>query len=461
MGLLGSVVALGIIAWNMNLANQLFGRAGGKPAEIHVNTAQILGPLPRPWRNIAQGGEGKDYDFLPVVDKIKALHTDMIRIDHVFDFYDVVYRNSNNQMVYDFSKLDKVIKGITASGAKPFIVLSYLPSIMQTETMTDKPSDWQEWKKLIQKTVEHISGTNGLGIEGVYYEVWNEPDLFGGWKINGAKSYLDLYRHTVMGAMQAQKVKAYKIGGPATTAFYPNWINGLLQYSIENNLKLDFISWHRYDKKLDKFESDMNQAEAILEDYPQISGVEKIISEWGFDSRNNQGYDNLTGAAQLIAVANLMPAKIDKGFVFELQDSKDPDGKDLWGRWGLLAAQAFGSKPKARYEAMNWLEKLGNDRLVISGRGSWVNATAAARPGKTENDKVTQVLLANWDDNGRHVENVPIFFHQIEPGDFKVTKQILGGPTSGSLESTDSADLKILVTMPVNSVMLVELEKIK
>src|SRR3972149_1571123 len=52
------------------------------------------------------------------------------------------------------------------------------------------------WQNLAQKTVEHVSGKAGLNLSNVYYEVWNEPDLFGGYKVYGGKNYLDLYSHS-------------------------------------------------------------------------------------------------------------------------------------------------------------------------------------------------------------------------------------------------------------------------
>ena len=64
--------------------------------------------------------------------------------------------------------------------------------------ITGTPTDWGAYQLVIQKTVEHLS--KDRGIDNVMYEVWNEPDLFGGWKTYGPKNYLTLYSYAAHGA---------------------------------------------------------------------------------------------------------------------------------------------------------------------------------------------------------------------------------------------------------------------
>ena len=44
-------------AWQLKIVREFFGQASGVPANLIIDTQAILGPLPRPWRNLAQGGE--------------------------------------------------------------------------------------------------------------------------------------------------------------------------------------------------------------------------------------------------------------------------------------------------------------------------------------------------------------------------------------------------------------------
>jgi len=152
------------------------------------------------------------------------------------------------------------------------------PSIAKDGSILNYPNNWADWETKVKEMVEHISGRGGLAISDVYYEVWNEPDLFGRFKIGGSKNYLDLYSHAAIGASRAVNTLPYKIGGPATTGYYENWMRGLLNFVNANGLRLDFLSWHRYSKNLDNYLTDVNGARGLLADY-NLAGREMIITE--------------------------------------------------------------------------------------------------------------------------------------------------------------------------------------
>jgi len=64
-----------------------------------------------------------------------------------------------------------------------------MPGVIAKDgNIINPPNDWNEWTLVVQKTIEHYSGKNDRNMNGVYYEVWNEPDLaqFGGWKRDSA-----------------------------------------------------------------------------------------------------------------------------------------------------------------------------------------------------------------------------------------------------------------------------------
>ena len=293
--------------------SRLWSEATGKKAEIVVEADKELGLMPRPWNNFGQGGESSDGMLSPTVEAMKALKPDYVRLDHIYDFYNAVEKE-NGQLKFNFLKLDQEVDAILKMGAKPFFALSYMPPAL-AENVTDEPRDWVEWQTVVKTTIEHYSGTKGKNIPGVYYEVWNEPDLFGDWKIDGAKNYGQLYRQTVMAANQATEVQPFKLGGPATTGFYSNWMTGLLRQVSQENLRLDFISWHRYSQEASGFTEDVTALTKILIQFPELALKERIISEWGLDSGNNPAYDNQVGAAQAVAAAREMLGKIGRAHV--------------------------------------------------------------------------------------------------------------------------------------------------
>lgn len=448
--LVGLIIITLVSVFNLRVVREYFSRASGQSASISIDVQSDLGPMPRPWRNLAQGGEAFDWDMTPIVPKVRALNPDYIRIDHIYDFYEIVNRDGSGQLTFDFSKLDPVLEDIKATGATPFIALSYMPPVLAKDDIVSEPKNWEEWQLTVQKTIEHISGTRGFS--NVYYEVWNEPDLFGKWSRSGDRNYLTLYLYSSRGARLAKGVRPFKLGGPAITALYKNWFYDFMGYARRNNLKLDFFSWHRYNFKIERFQEDILEVQSWMQDFPEYGGMEMVISEWGHNSENDPGYDNALGAAHTVATSIEMIGSISKAFVFEIEDGKDPKGQARWGRWGLLTHQSHGAEVKPRYSALRLLDRIGATRLVSTGNGSWVKAAA----GRSIDDTVT-VVLANYDASGRNVETVPITFNNLFNGSYTLKQSFLNrNPTSSLIQVSDFRTTTQL-TMPANSVAFIEL----
>lgn len=446
------VVVISIMAGvsQLKVIREFFSQASGEEANIIVDTQGVLGPMPRPWRNLAQGGEAFDWRLQPLVPKVKALKPEYIRIDHIYDFYEIV-KGSPGNITFDFSKMDPIIDDILATGAKPYIALSYMPPAISAGDIVDKPVNWADWQLTIQKTIEHYSGTRG--ISDIYYEVWNEPDLFGGWKYYGDKSYITMYSYAARGAANARGVKPFKLGGPGITALYKNWFMALAKFATENNVRLDFFSWHRYNTDIDQYKKDMTEARAWLAEFPQLEPtLELHITEWGHDSNIHPGYDSAYSAAHTVAGAIEMVNIVQRAFAFEIQDGKDPAGQTYWGRWGMFTAVDKGAVAKPRYYALQMLDSIGDQRLQLLGKGYWVKALAARNAAGN-----TEVVLANYDQLGRHAETVPVTFTNIVPGSYTITKKLLSGQLLTEKVATTEAILQTTISMPVNSVAKLEL----
>jgi beta-xylosidase len=446
-----SVVII-VSASRFDTIRDFFSQAMGTPANIVIDGQAIMGPLNRSWRNLAQGGESYDWRMTGITDKVNALNPEYIRLDHIFSFYDIVQGSPQN-LSFDFSKLDLILNDILAVGAKPYIALSYMPSAISQGDIVDAPHHWTDWQVTIQRTIEHISGTRG--IEDVYYEVWNEPDLFGGWRTYGNKNYLTMYSYAALGAQTAQgqsHVKNFYLGGPGITALYRNWFHAMARHTINNNLKYDFFSWHRYDHNLDVLEKDLTQVQSWRARYPQLRGLKLHVTEWGPDSENHPAYDNTYGAAHTMAGAIVLNQLTDRAFVFEIQDGKDPNNKSHWGRWGLLTHQDFGSQPKPRYYALHLLNKIGEQKLYITGQGSWVKAIAA----RNARDNI-DFVMANADRNYQRYEVVPITFTNISPGEYDLNLEYLDGRRESIPLVANEPRLRTEIHMTPNTVVYGEL----
>jgi len=445
------LVTLVVVVLNIDVIQNLLPKAGGVPANIFVDTQAVLGPMPTPWRYLGQGGEETERMLDDVTGLVKALRPEYIRIDHLYDHNDVVSRNDAG-LQFDWSKLDPKVSDILATGAKPFLSLSYMPPAISSGDIVAPPNNYSEWGTVVARTVAHFSGRNGRNIPDIYYEVWNEPDLFGGWRVYGEKNYLSLYSSAVAGALSVGNVQPFKIGGPATTGLYKNWFDSLIKYTSNNNIRLDFFSWHRYSTDLGVFFEDMSNARAWLEKHPERSlDLELMITEWGHDSDINGGYDGSYGAAHTLAGAIEMVNLVDKAFLFEIKDGPDPAGKKFWGRWGLLTHESQGISTKPRYHAMKLLNELASDRLALTGKGTWVKALAAA-DGTT-----TQVLLVNYDQQAKHTEKVPVTFTNLVNKNFVIEESFLLGQKKTIEVATTEAQLRHDIYMPVNSAVMVKL----
>ncbi len=430
------------LAAGVYLASQVvryFSGAAGTPANLVVDMSTSYGVSEDAWRNLAQGGEERGRMILPVIAQVKSMRPEYIRIDHVFDYY-------------DSGQLDNIIRDITATGAKPLIALSYMPpNISKSGAVDDVPRSWADWENIVQSLIQHVSGKGGLGISGVYYEVWNEPDLFGKFTISGQKSYLELYRHSAVAAARAAGGSLpFKFGGPATTGYYPNWMKGLLEYVSKNNLRLDFLSWHKYSKNLSDYETDVANARDLLGTY-NLTGREMLITEIGPNGAVDPVYDNTFGAIHTLATSVVLQNEVSKTFTFEIKDG--PGDKQYWGRWGLFTHEKFGPPvEKPRGYAISFLNNLiGGEKLNVFGQGSWIRAMA-----KKISPTIIRILVVNYDPAGVHNENVPIKLANLTSPNFTLKRtDFLGGSSTQEI-STTSAEWSTNAYFKPNSAAIFE-----
>jgi hypothetical protein len=151
----------------------------------------------------------------------------------------------------DFSQLDPFLRMLHANGVQPLLAIGYDPLPLQTCTAANcwkaPPSSYAGWQTVLSRVSSHYA--HDLGISGVQYEMWNEPDI----SIDGAKifftgnvrDYGNIYRNGVAGvqegASSASGVRDALVGGPGI-AYDTTYItgSGMLQQP------LDFLSIHAY-----------------------------------------------------------------------------------------------------------------------------------------------------------------------------------------------------------------------
>lgn len=426
----------------------VYTRATGTKATIAVDAGSPLESISTNFYHaFAQGGEEKTDMIAPIVNETKALSPRLIRLDHIYDNYDVVSKNGGS-LSYNFDKLDGAVGTILATGAKPLLTLSFMPSaIAKDGSIINIPNDWNEWAAVVKRTVEHYSGKGEKNISGMYYEVWNEPDLaqFGKWKLSGEKNYLTLYRYAAQGATSAGNVNGFYIGGPATTGLYKSWIIGL----ASTGARIDFFSWHSYIADPKQYMTDQHNLVDWLMPYPTLSMKPTLITEFGFTGAKNKLYGTTFGAAHTAAVIRQLisggPAYL---FSFELIDG--PNQEDGSG-WGLFTHPTNGKKAKPRYSVYSFMDVMRGTRLQLTGEGTWVTGFATKRDG------VIRIFLVNFDPYGSHSETVPIAITGLSNGTYTYKERFLFGRSVQKDESVTNGTIAKEVFMQTQSMAILEI----
>lgn len=397
--------------------------ASYQAAAIVVDVSQPQDPIKKIWSGVAQGFEKlpeADFRLTATSGLLKSVGTRYVRIDHIYDGFNVVSR-VDGRLAYDWSKLDAMVSDITAAGALPYFSVSYMPPAISKGDILDFPNDWGEWGQVVAATVGHYSRDYKGGLNNVIYEVWNEPDLFGGWKMGGAKSYVTLYATAASAASRVTGVKPFKIGGPATTGFYPAWVNGFYD-KLDSTVRIDFFSWHRYSANVDDFVRDAKTAKSMME--TRIARAQDLyISEWGVNPERSAAYDGRWAAAHYLAVNTaLSDTNIDLALAFEVMDGA-PGDKQLHGGWGMLTNPKYGAiVKKPRFKAWEMISKLDGARLPTIGNGTYVTALSAY-----DGTGAIRVLVTNYDASGKHDELFPLTVVGITDGIYNVREEYLSG----------------------------------
>jgi len=434
--------------------NRAYQSIFGTKADFIINLTDSYKAKGYSWSNLAQGGEEKEEMLNAVRLQVKKLEPSYIRIDHVYDFYEPIKRDASGNLVYNWEKLDREIEIILSTGAKPHLSLSYMPPALSSGSEVDLPQSWNDWKAITRETIEHVSGKDGLAIENVYYEVWNEPDLFGEFTTSGTKNYLTLYKYASLGAGEAKNVLPYKIGGPATTALYESWFKDFFKFIKKENLQVDFYSWHRYSKNIANFDEDVVKIKKWLLEYPEYKNIEFIISESGHNSENDAKYDNEFSAIHTVAIYTATFQRIPKIFTFEIKDG--PGDKQFWGRWGLLTHESFGIPiEKPRYKSIEFLNRMKGEWYSVLGEGTWVKAMATTKDG------TIRVLIVNYDQFGKHIENVPIHFINIPYKIFTVRRIEFLGETQKDQIEISGTQWSTTHLMQPNSAVIIEITPLR
>jgi len=242
----------------------------------------------------------------------------------VFAFTQI--RGTATAPTIDFSQLDPFLAMLHSNDVEPLLAVGYNPLPLQsckTATTTcwkSPPSNDRGWQSILRQVSAHYSA--GLGISGVQYEMWNEPDMASGTTktfFSGSQAdYGTTYRYGVAGVRSgvtnASGVADALVGGPAIA-----YDTTYLTQSSMLQQPADFFSIHayaNYSRQISALRSTVKTTAPLY------------MTEYG--SYATQGITNPNsthaGAMQFFADVNLMLNDPDAPKVYWAQWIDDSDG---------------------------------------------------------------------------------------------------------------------------------------
>lgn len=236
-----------------------------------------------------------------------------VDIPNIFRDFDA---DENDPESYDFAFTDQLIRFLINAKCEPYFRLGVT---IENQHMLKAyrifpPKDNAKWARICEKVIAHyIDGwANGFNYKITYWEIWNEPDdcfkneTSAMWK-GTPEQFYDLYCVT---AKHLKNVfgDRIKVGGYGHCGFYEfeqdkelcgigrepekiyeftiEFTHGFLRRISEENVPLDFFSWHVYDNchhsTEDSFRIIAKHADycrALLDRYGYTK-TEQHLNEW-------------------------------------------------------------------------------------------------------------------------------------------------------------------------------------
>jgi hypothetical protein len=467
--------------------------------KLAVDAGADRGTVPDGLIGLSQGGGMSDYDDATAA-KLKAAGFKWFRTDNVLT--QALKKNEQGQFVYDWSALDERVDFIHKIGADAILAASYMPQVLDAVPNNDRqsaPSDYGMWEELCYQAAKRCL-QRGKRVR--FWEVWNEANS--GWIKPGPQdtgseefatlyrraigreepdheiirrfeAYAKLYRATAQGVLRADP--AAKIGGPALASgpferdvcphchHGQGFARGLMLWCVQEDLPLDFVSWHEYFHPPSVIAEQAKAFREYLDEFPQLrDGVQSfMLTEWNEAWWPNRPQDHEVGAAWCAdgMIRAMIPAGIDRPCFFYVKQGD----RTFRGDWSLLME---GNRPKPAYNMARIFNSLRGQWLDVRGTDEDVCAVAALDADRGR----LAVVLVNH--RFRHpvrrrvevsVDSLPAALARGVWREWSIDalhSNLFTDPSRGELEMTDSGTIGSGSfvherLMPANSIVLLEL----
>ncbi|KER04127.1 GH39 family glycosyl hydrolase, partial [Photorhabdus temperata] len=256
----------------------------------------------------------------------------------------------------------------------------------------------------------------GLPRKITYWQVWNEPDLLYFWNSDDPQKYYELYEKI------ARIIKAVdpsvKVGG-AGIAFVnsklEDYVDGFLRYCKDNDVPLDFFSWHGYVITGDpqNIIDVGNAVQQSLKDYGFIN-AESFCTEWNSSAIGTKNtYTKVQSPKNAAYIAStfiyMQYTKADRAYYYR------GDGLSF----GLFNNQISPKNPSIKnfctYSAQSFylFSRMFETPYILSGNKDFSTGLTVLVTENAEGNKIN-ILAANYkvDKNFADGNSAPDYLYQ-------------------------------------------------
>ncbi len=290
--------------------------------------------------------------------------------------------------------------------------LNFFPYLKKGHVLP--PSDYDKYQEVIYQTVKHLNVENGFGVK---FSVWNEPNVRF-WQ-GTQEQFLELGERTARAIKRADPDSL--VGGPATAGFAPDWIEAFVKHFAENELPLDFISWHYYywyakrAGRLINFRQQIAVVNDIVKRYPSVGHPKYYITEWAYDWKaSDLPGPTFNGAF----VAQSLFDMLEGGVA----------GATYCGNLGWL------DEPDPAAQAFKFFNQLEEFRMQadVDGKDSGIGILPTGTYGRIA------LMVWNYPEDegagGPESRSVSILLEKLGPGTYRVKRQLVDTDHNTSVE---------------------------
>lgn len=198
-------------------------------------------------------------------------------------------KDVNNPASYDFTMTDHYLGSIRDAGTQVFYRLGQKIEHGKKKYNIYPPEDYFKWAQVCEHIIRHYNEgwADGYHWDILYWEIWNEADLDWKndvWKTNprtwggSAEQFFEFY--ATVATHLGKCFPDLKIGGPAMAGM-EDWARYFLGYMSDRGVRIDFFSWHAYERLPERMSSKAMKIRRML-DESGYADSESILNEWNY-----------------------------------------------------------------------------------------------------------------------------------------------------------------------------------